>query len=61
MFSCVYLGSKNVQGGGGSIQNLEVNLLQTWFVYIESRISPKDAPQCPTYFGFCWKVKVLSI
>ena len=48
-------------GGSGSIQNLEVNLLRTWFVYIESRISLKDAPQCLTYFGFCWKVKVLSI
>ena len=34
--------------------------MRTWAVDIESRISPKYAVS-PTYFGFYWKVKVLSI
>ena len=34
--------------------------MRTWFVYTESRISPKDVAQ-PHFFGFCCKAKVLSI
>ena len=48
------------KGGGGSTEVFEINLLRTWDVYIESRISPKSAAYAPL-FGFCWMVKALSV
>ena len=36
----------------------EINLLQTWFVYSESAVSPISAA---FFFCFCWTVKMLSI
>ena len=36
----------------GSTESFDINLLRTWFVYIESKISPKDADQPPFILAF---------
>ena len=59
MFCRIYLGSEKCTGGSTEI--FEINLLWTWCVYIESRISRKNAAQDPLILAFCWKVKLVSI
>ena len=49
MFCCI-LGSKKCTGGGGSAEIIKINLLRTWCVYIEGRISRKKCRTRSTYF-----------
>ena len=53
MFCCIYLVREKCTKASTEI--FEINLLRTWCVDIESRISPKYTAYTPF---FCWKVKV---
>ena len=43
---------KMYKGGGGSAKIFEINLLRTWCVYIESRISRKMPHQAHLFLAF---------
>ena len=65
MFCCFNLGSEKYTERSTEI--FEINLLRTWDVDIESRISPKYAAYAPRFFFFfffvcfCWMERVLSV
>ena len=52
VFAAFIRGVKSVEGGGGSTEIFEINLLRTWCVYTESRISRKNDAQDSVLLAF---------